>query len=465
MATFGSGSPGPKTMGLRNDLVPIMDTGFGFSDHSSITPAFVRAYFERIGVYDAANNDEAKTRVIRGKFNKAEEELVLESVAALKDVLTGPLMVRSDEWGAGLGIWESKIAYLRPGTRPDGQTLHELVERVKRAMYEVFASEYNEGALEFKRIKGLTEPTGILLMPAEGALVNGKDGIVLFAPAISLNYLGRIMEKGAFSFGPGFGGANDIFSRGEIGTRICLSPGHFQFDKRWKGVIVGGHKEEYTGYEWDSEFADAGQIYVANYYGKESEWEAINQMIEQLVSRVGPKYLEIINSRYEKPEWVIVQSAPFDYRQIDEPEMESDKKRLNTGMVCGTGMVQAERIAYFEMDVDLRDKIAGYNSKNRNYVAVIEVSIPTELNELRLEHVSNAKAIIVQYYSRANSFHKHLRGWMRETGILMLAGEKSKDLNMFKTGFIEQLRAHPEQEINCTVYADEFKQKGWLAVL
>jgi hypothetical protein len=465
---FGGGSPDPKTRGLLKDLNPILDAGLGFPHLASLTPAFSRRYLERNGVFEAENPEQARTRARNGTFSARGKREIRDAVLALGEVLEGPLFVRSGEWASGLGIWDSKIAYLRPGTMLGKFNIREFLELVERCIKEVLISDFKPNAMVFKRMKKLTEPPGILLTPMEGTTAISDRGAKVFLPGISMNFLGWINRTCMYTLGCGIGAANDRYLvTGGMGNRIGWWGAEYE-DRLIKSLHTAPYLGKDEGSTHYSEMKEFGKAQYRDYACKESAWKAVEKRIRGLIKITGPRYLELVSRGYQDPDLTVVQSAPFRYEKIKEPNM-AEKQVVWSNIVYGTGIANTERVKYVDFYCRTNEalkEIEDYNRTHENYLLVLNLGFLTDICNLELRHVYNAKAIVVEFKETGRTYvHTHLNGWMREAGIIVVARYNPDEESKFQFGIMDSLKANPEQELKCMVYADEFKQKGWLAVL
>ena len=324
--TIGEGKPGLKTLALRADRAAIERSGLYFPSHASFTPKFFQRFLWESGALKANDHYEAQNKVGEGEFSPKEKQEIKEAILSLHPLLRSRLIVRSDDYAAGIGLGHTGPAVINTRYDVEPDELEKLVLLVEEQMKHVLIYDFEPGMCAFKEKKNIHENAGIILMPIFGVV--SEEGIV---PPISINFLGKVDGEALVSIGAGIGGANEKLDTlhglyDEIPINRILRNRHLTHGKIAKP---------------NSTWFELGDISdIIRTCMDMNEWvpdlfSTINNMVDELIDEVGPRYLEIVRDDIQSPHWVVVQSAPFEPKIIEKPELGEGYSITETDQVVG----------------------------------------------------------------------------------------------------------------------------------
>ncbi|MBU0591518.1 hypothetical protein KKF81_03970 [Candidatus Micrarchaeota archaeon] len=459
---IGNGNPGPKTCALLQDEHAIKKAGFYFPDHVAFTPRF----FRRILLESGALKDKNPEKKLKtAKFSPKEKEQIRDAIMAFHPLLRPYLMVRSDDYASGVGLWHTGGAAIRFTENISNNQLKMLANSVELQMKLVLASDFRSNVRIFKEKMGIVENPGVLLMPAFGKIGNDSrrdEEVHMVTPPISINFLGRINELALVAVGAGMGGANEPFAhsafkrRIEFGIFLNGTLGNLHARKPdWPALTLN---RETPIWPCDiSKYLDMCRQHIETDSGFE-QWERINKMIGDLLEITGPRYLEMVADDCEGQVWVVTQSAPFAPRIVQRPKIEEGNKIHETYLALGTSIAKGTEIRFASGDEPNEEDIV-FNQTRSNYLLVLYIRHIRNFNKpgkWGLESFSNAGAVVLITPIVSGAFGSHLGGHMRELGIPVIGIEGCADR-------IDRLKKELTGKKQWLVYADEFKRQGVLA--
>ena len=203
--TIGSGQSNFKTTTYRAARQLAARANFQHLDNIAITPAFFRHFLEASGALSSKSSKDAQKCISDAYLSTGEISQIKEAVHALPGTGLNRLclFVRSDEpWeGSGTGLGSSYIAIRR------GKSQISLINSVVSAIKWALESQFDElgNVAEFKRLKGAVEDFGVLIMPVFANFYpNGKRPEKVFAPSLSVNFLGKAYGNALMQCSRGF---------------------------------------------------------------------------------------------------------------------------------------------------------------------------------------------------------------------------------------------------------------------
>lgn len=447
-ATFGEGRVGPKSEGLHEARSRIIGAGFHYPDNVSFTPAFFNRIIESNGLMKMPLA-EAREKVLKLEFTAEEKKAIREAIMLFPELLRPHLMVRSDDYKAGVGIWYSGGASIIKPANWGATEVETLVDAVELQMKLVLASDFTEEAVVFKQKMGLQGHPGVQLMPVWGEYLNGGLEI---APRVSINYLGDVNGIALSAMGVGIGGANDRHASTQLSAGLPID--HFlctySFPQSRKAMFTRNGAIDVSP-ALEAEMAEFG-------FFREEDLAPASQRIAKLVEGQ-PGYAEAVAENVLMKDWVIVQHAPFNVRTVAEPSAHRFDVMLSTPHALGTKVVKTTKARFGENYPTPEDR--EFNARNNGHLLVINPwSVEEFMRNWSILEVCNAGAVVLHLTQQnalmgGQMFSSHLSGWLRELDIPVIAGNVRSDL-------IEGIQGAADRRIPCTVYADEFAQRGKL---
>jgi hypothetical protein len=448
----GKGNPGPKTLALRADRAAMEQTRLHYPSHASFTPVFFQRFLQESGALMADGHRAAKRRIMKTEFSPEERGQIKEAILEFDPLLRLHLMVRSDDYAGGIGLGFSggaSISYERSG---GFENIDPLIAQVELQMKKVLAGDFDPDMEAFKEKKGISGNPGVLLMPVFGEYMPFPDekapraGI---APLLSVNFLGKVKGKALVAVGVGIGGANSRFAMHELD--YCVPDDKYEEEavtyrgkaiSRDDGTIIEASFKEYI-----QSRARARSLYP-------DQWDILDSEIDRLLSQTGPRYLEIVQEDVIRPSWVVVQSAPFEIKNVERPEIMNGAV-LETDKVIGTKLLNTEKIRFAGRRPTSED--VAYNQREDGYALLIDSPAMADMgNNWSLRHYSNAGAIVVALDEIFGMLSSHLNGYFRELDIPVLAVQGSR-LRMV-------VERAGDENLGCTIYANEFSSEGFVAL-
>lgn len=445
----GEGKPGPKTLALRADRAAIEKTRLYYPCHVSFTPKFFQRFLHESKALMADDHTEAERRIMKAGFSPEERKQIKQAILDIDPLLRLHLMIRSDDYAAGIGLGYSGGASISFKKTGGFENVDPLVAQVELQMKKVLAGDFDPDMRAFKEKKGIVGNPGVLLMPVFGEYMPFLgESIRGIAPLLSVNFLGKVNGKALVSVGAGIGGANSCFAMHELGYGV--PDDRFEEEAMsYLGKFISrddGITMERSLREFISARASARALCP-------ERWDILDAEIDKLLQQTGPRYLEIVQEDVSRPNWVVVQSAPFEAKHVEPPEIE-DGKVLNTDKVVGTKVVSAEKIRFAGRKPTPED--VSYNEKEEGYVLIINSPGIGDMGcRWSLVHHSNAGAIVVAVDEIFGMLSSHLNGYFRELDIPVLAVQSSTMRRM-----MGKIR---DKKLRCTVYANEFSAEGFVA--
>ncbi len=436
--TLGSGSPGLKTLALRSDRTQIQNAGFRYIDNVVLTPRVFERFLDRSGALDAPTAEESKRRIQATDFDEQECALIVSALLELPEHLRYRLLVRSDDYPRGVGLWYSGAVSVSQG---NGSRVVTAIGQLKKQIKLVLASDFKDDTKTFKEKKGIVHSPGVLLMPLVGQRI-GNNGTSHFAPAISINYLGDA-EDAIVAIGAGFGGSNSKSARMEVISLVphSLMPDSHMTFSNWPAVREDGGDVEFVSFREVLSVLD------------QKLFDRLNDMLKALLVAAGPRYLEIVKD--EDHSWAVVQSAPVQVPSLEMPSVKESDILLEALSVLSSAVVRSNVLRYANSSP--RDEDIEFNRINRGYILVLDAKTCGRFaNSWRLSALSNAAAIVLHVNEISRPVGSHLGGMFRELGIPVIAGQ-------LDARFMDSLMRRPNQRVDCVVYADEFSERGFLA--
>ncbi len=447
----GKGKPGLKTMALRNDMAAIEKNNLYFPDHIALTPNFFQRFLWDSGALNETDLNKKYQKVKNGTFTPKELKQIKDSVMSFDFLLRYVLMIRSDDWPVGIGLEESIptcIPYKLMGEK-EGDYL--LLQKVESAIKQVLASQFNQDAQEFKKLKGIEDFSGVQIMPFWGEQISvtpkfEDSDIRVITPLFCANILGPINGKYLVSVGNGIGGANsnlkkvrfekDIYildsNAGDLARRFCLEIN--------SGAVNRFEIGRYVRMFSTSPIRNRGL-------------DTIEKDLVNFTSEVGPRWIEIVAEDILRPNWVVVQSAQIDYKPIERPEIENERILFKSHKCSGSKVVTTGNIIVNRAGD--KNQIAKNNGKNKDYILVLNDTWGAGILETyNLSMISNAIGIILISKEIINIFQSHLNGWIREINIPIIGIESSRN---------DQLIEKIKNGGKITLYCNEFMQEGFVA--
>ncbi|MBI5698313.1 MAG: hypothetical protein HZC29_07540 [Thaumarchaeota archaeon] len=148
----------------------------------------------------------------------------------------------------------------------------------------------------------------------------------------------------------------------------------------------------------------------------------LNRQLEDLLTRTGPRYLELALDDSERFEFVVVQSAPVTPLEVKAPDPAGKIVGMDPVFVLGTKVVDSAMVRY---NLGPLPDSGQYNFNQKNpggYVLVASLGKCTQFASWGLEFISNATAIVLDVKDVLNPVASHLGGLFRELGIPVLVG-------------------------------------------
>jgi len=454
-ATIGPGAPGRKSQGLLREKAIIEKYGLAFPEFVSITPAFFNRFLHESGARLAPSNNEAFNRVMEHNFTKAEQDEIAAAALSFEPSLAGrAIMVRSDEWDGGSGIWESKAASALAGE--DKLFVARVLEAAKRAI----ASGFSHAAAQFRRKNSIRNSFGIMLMPFYGANVIA-EGRNLVVPAIAANFMSKNGKPVLAQFGSGVDGAN---------KRYNAFMGGYYFGEMDEETMDLLGKFLVGTYETTSSKLDVATSKILTYEQQlkctEYAWTAgrrinlVTQRFADLVSNKGSRYYEVIRDSWTDSNWVVVQAARPKIEDV--PENVSHKDLLGvTRAVVGSAVADAKGILYVESgwQTDRLKTCFEYDSKNKGYLLIVDAPSINTLGEKHLEileRLENKAAVVFSVDEICNTLASHLNGRLRLLGVPILAIEGKRQA-------MQRLDKNGEYVLYANEWAEKLEKRGFLA--
>lgn len=365
--TIGDGKPAQKTLQYRAIKDKAIQSDFVYLDNVAFTPKFFRRFLERSGAFEGGSPNEISGMIAYERFTKSEKNFLLEGWNSLQQS-NAKVKVRSDEpWagpGTGLGLsWNA--------------TENSLEQSVK----SVLSSQFSSDVRAFKRLKGIDEDFGIMLMP----LVNAYA---------SLNYLGKFNNRAIVQYASGYS------------TKFIDT-------KTFEGAVESAH---FSGFD---------------------------RRISRLLELDGNCYLEAIqNEGSRQSSWTVVQHSPYALPMIQKPKFEPGSVLCATQKVIGTGLVETKGIRHVCHKTEYEDQ--EFNAANKNYLLFIEHGCLEDFRQIPLDHYSNAGAILVSVHMTENHPFSHVGGFLRELSIPFLIVDRSfnNDYDKMKKELLANPNAH-----------------------
>ena len=448
--TIGPGEVGRKTASLRRDRQAIEGSQLFYPPNVAITPGFFGRFLLASGALEAKDEAEAKARLMATDFTDEERQSIESAIVAFPEILRTTLMVRSDDYSRGVGLWHSGA--VSTDLENERRVVRDLVGKVEIQAKLVLASDLGDNVRTFKRIKSLNSNPGVLLMPAFGEVV--YDSGLHLTPPLSMNYLGG---PGVWSslagVGVGIGGSNDRFAPKTIGTGIPFGVMEVGWPKsRWNAIKLDTGKIEEINVEGMlMQMGMAFQMFPDTFFD-------LNKKLIELVGKIGPRYLEIVKDDLQRPIYVVVQSSPVEIRTVETPELSpTQEKQMETDKVMGSKVVRSDLVRYGELEPDLDQR--EFNARNRGYILVVKIGnehCDAFMERWQLDQFSNAGAIIMQVDEIFHPMGSHVGGVIRELDIPVLAGR------VFGP-FMATLQQKRVAQVESIVYANEFEEQGFLA--
>ena len=438
--TIGSENPGGKTATLRNDRAAIERNGFHFPNHISFTPQFFRRFLEDSGAMDATTHDnEVRRRMGNHKFSGEEKDAIRAALFEFVPRYTPVLIVRSDEYPAGTGIWKTRpvaVNFHLSDSQDGGKLVEQALPKIEDTLKDVLSSDFSPSAKEFKRKKGLGE-SGVMLMPLIGDIFKSSYGPAC-APTMSISYIGKIVGKELVSAGLGYDGTNHtpLYFQ-EMGPDIL----QVLKDERGYGIILSNSAA------FPCKLNSPSPMQAASRLG------SLSIRIGDLVKETGPRYLEIAWAALGCHEGAIVQSAPFNIPKLEKkPPSAVLRPLIHTSNVVGTKIAATDKIRFANSN-QMEDEDVAFNKDNENYLLVLKTEYARQFQRnWALPAYSNAAAIVFDIDAMKNPLFTHLGGAARELGIPILAGKLNQDAMEHFKNQVENVKA--------LVYADEFIPGG-----
>lgn len=454
--TIGAGQPGLKTLRLREIRNAAIRAGFHFPDHLSLTPRFFERFLWDCNVREAKNPYDAVQRIMDGHFADDEIDAICRGLRSFRPMLINHMLVRSDEWAGGLGFSHTGPAIL-PMTMEAvlGGDVNPLIAHITGHIKRILAADYNKEMVLFRQRKGITENSGVILMPLYGEALTG-----LVAPILSVNAQGVVGRNVNISVGAGFGGANNKHACSEIVPVYEID--HFVSNslrkighKKWDAVSLRGSQVVEDSWE-------PGMDSVLRFYpGERSAGKSIETMLRQLLLPC-PAYVEFVRTDWVHPHYVLVQYAPFREAYSQAPRVEENSIVLKSKTTIGTKSAVGDTIHYLETagGTEAHDHYL-YNKRNSGYVAVVNARAAALFGEnFSPSDFSNSLGIVIIVNEINGPLVSHIGGGWRDLGIPVIAVEC---MNAARE-LLDSLRANPTQARKCTLFADEFHSTGFLAV-
>ena len=383
--TIGDGKPAQKTLQYRAIKDKAIQSDFVYLDNVAFTPKFFRKFLERSGAFEDERSNAAIYRIACEKFNQSEKAYIRAAWNSLQNGKTAmaKVKVRSDEpWaGAGTGL---------------GQSCEATQESLETMIKDVLASQFSSDVRAFKKLKGITEDFGVMLMP-----------LVCATPSVNyLNYLGKFNGRAIVQYTWG------------TGTKVSVTA-------------------TFTGSINAIQFPD------------------FDRRISKLLELGGNCYLEAIqNEASASHGWTIVQYSPYSLPQVQKPVIEPGKLLLKTHTVIGAGLAETNGIMHLRHKA--KYEVQKFNATNKGHLFFAELSHLGDFKAIPLDHYSNAGAILVSVHETENHPFSHVGGFMRELNIPLLVTERS--FNNSYHEIEKKLCANADARL--LVYANEFANEG-----
>jgi hypothetical protein len=435
--TVGAGQPGPKTRGLRNDKKDIQESGFHYPINIALTPAFLQRRLMDANVQPSDNREGALKKLDSVPFTDSERAEIARALQEFPPGARSRLIVRSDESAEGNGLMASVKLFPK-------DTIDALVTVIESVVARIMAGEYGNHQLDlYKKIAGIEGNTGILIMPIYGeafqAFNFGKWKQVT-SPAFGLNYLGPFNKKSLLS----------VFSEGDV----LLS------DQLAIENPDGTRRELENATLRDTLFAVGGLPPHPRYK------RTLIDRISRFTRRAGPRYVEVVKDSWDKPEFVIVQSAPFSCPQIKKPSKKEWKTDIRANLAFGIATANTHECRHvnatfmIEGSKEEFEALKDYDTSHKGYLLAAEgMGAGMFLNMLYGNlNVSNAGAIVLVFdgQNKLMAF-SHLGGFFRALGIPIIITAK-------EPSFMNELREKKEMNLECAVYSNQFDREGILAL-
>ena len=447
--TLGAGQPNFKTSAYRAAKPLAASAGFRYLDNIACTPLFFRHFLEKSGALFAKTNEDARKCIRLADFPKQVEAQIKDAVYSLPSSGLNRLClyVRSDEpWeGAGTGLGSSHIA-IRPG-----RSQKSFIDYILHSIKLVLESQFDDlgNVAEFKRLKGATEDFGALLMPVFATFYpNRKDPQRIFAPSLSVNFLGKAYGKALMQCSRGF------FSSSYYGVRDV----EYARGRSFSGIDMRDHTTLYGTSALKPFLPIAGleeipiQSIERTYDFRPAD--GLDKRVSKLLETGGNCYFEAVRKDHypsKIPGWALTQYVPVNMSPISFPDVD-DASVIQ--LPCDAiGMAVARTKGVHVLDSTEPQDSIDFNRNNKGHLLLCHVGSLELVKELPLSAFSNAGAIIFAYSQREYVVLSHLSGYLRELKVPILLTHDYRAFDVIK------------EHDSHIVYANEFTDNGFIARL
>lgn len=437
--TVGAGQPGLKTLGLRRDKKDIRESGFHYPINAALTPAFLQRRLMDANIQPSDDYNSASEKLKRVPFTGSEKAEIMHALHELPPKARTRLIIRSDESAEGTGLMASRHIFQEESAGMDA-----LVTAVETAVAEVMASECGNNKLNlYKRIMGIEGNAGILIMPVYGesfVVSNSGQERKMIYPVFGLNYLGPYNRKSLLHIFANeyILGSEQLAIENPDGARREVGP----------SVLVNKLRPinglpPYPRYR-----------------------RSLIERVARLIRKVGSRYLEVVKDSWDKPEFVVVQSAPFSCPQIEKPGKKEWKTDVKTSLAFGISHANIHECRHVDLTFRMKgwkeevEAFNEYDAMHKGYLLIEEGDTAGMLVDRLYGKLNlvNAGAILV-YDTKLNTrmAFSHLGGFARALGIPILITDKPPS-------FMAALREKKEMNLECAVYSNQFDGEGILAL-
>ncbi|MBI5051585.1 hypothetical protein HZC08_02385 [Candidatus Micrarchaeota archaeon] len=432
--TVGKGSPGQKTLGLRNDKKNIQAAGFRYPINAALTPKFLQRRLLDANVKPTDDRTTVRQKLKGTPFNRTELDEVKDALAEFPAEARRRLIIRSDESAEGNGLLVSrKICF------PSGfDTLDAIVTGIETAVTDIMVSEYTDQVRLYKKITETDTNTGVLIMPIYGEEfvdLESTSRSSRVEPVYGLNYLGP------------------------YNRRSLLAPFSEVIELDHLGIV---HSDGTIVKIENNSLMEL--LHAITGLPPPRFRRSLVERIMRLVQRVGPRYLELVKDEWGSHDFVVVQSAPFSCPSIERPDSAKWKTDVRTKLAFGTARADISECRHMSFEISERgldlDGLKAYDAAHKGYLLLAEKMTAGVILSMLYERLNivNAGAIVIyQEETRRLTAFSHLGGFFRTLGIPILIIDNPPS-------FLEKARREHEIKVECAIYANQFERNGILSV-
>lgn len=465
-ALFGVGKelPGAKSTALIEDYPAFQKAGVLTYPLRLITPKRIKQILDRIGFsYDQP--EEKRRDVNFVDFTPEEIELFQEALAPFVKV---PIAIRSDDsyaYGTGLG---HSVFRVYNGSK---ESFQRLLDDIRMILF--YDTWYNN--IAFKQRVGIdpSVPCGLMFMPL--AVDQNPWRKSMYAPQLSINAITHYREGEPYiAAGVGIGGANNTHPASFILN--TLNTWHLEYLK-YQVLHSMYHNPTTMELRQRSENSvNALRAWVVSSLDPHltNVPSDLVKKIQSLFYRLkeqfpDPKYLEFA---FVDAGVVALQSANITLPSITKPDIPESQQVLfisetkpsskgNFGNeVIGRAAISVDHVVCADITEYAHVSAINDSAIPGSYLLIID-EVPGGLKS-RLPFSDYSNAAAVAFHARGamtdNSVESHIGNLYRAAGIPVL-------VDTFDESFLDKLKTDQINNIKVTIYANEAKQEGFVAVV